>query len=1004
VRLIWSGVKNFTSYRKEAEINYTRLPRLFAAVGDTGSGKSSLLSDAILLALYGTTPKISGVGGTKLAKYRNDINNKPWEVKAIWRSRGEFYLVIRNEKKLTFKKGVAKKETLFDDDAMNGLPTRDPVDGELLFKGIIWGADTSEKSERKSAVQGEILKALGDKYDTTCKLTIVPQFAFDKFLKPDEPAHRREAILEIAGATVFKGFGKWLSDKAKILVSEYDGKYTYFSKLSDMKASKEVAVEDHASVIARLNNLEKEVVVLEDGARVFAELKKVRKDILDTMGGIRPESVDQGLAGMNSSILNSIMESYDSLTDAIKDSSDVKSRKKQMERKSEDLAQELSLLNGRKKKALTQKENAAAEKAYVRGVMESDSAYMAVELEDTITSLFEKINTAKADIARFNEAIPRIPENIPSKILGASIQVVQKEIQIKRRHSAWKAASDEIESLRSTLTRLSNEIKETVKEGKTKKSGIDALNERIRALTLQREDIRIKNIAEDIRSSMRERGEKECPVCGNEVEDTRLPIHSNLNEVDVELALNEKQREAAINDRNSLATRYKEIVAEMARLNESILRLQKTPKEDEASTLFSSMSLDEAEEITKSRIDAEAIIARERAIKDSIAKKEADMASLSREFDSAKKRHTEVLTNIKAELCDVSMPEISNMVEISNKLGNIKNTFAEVYDKYISAKQDELADIAQKEKEKEKEKEFADSEIKSCMDELTRINAGLETLKRMHEDFSTPMTSIVDAVKKGKKEILYALSANKMEAEHCVKLNIFRESESECLEKMAELEVDDNVELTLSEAKKEIDELTHQKAAMAAKKEEVADLEIEMNALYKDLENNSKRRSVLEELARDFNAVNIQTFIEKSVLPEILLHANHYFKLISKQRYTFDMDDKGDIVVKMPNGTLRPIYMLSGGETFQASLAILIGIREIPWLGTISETLIIDEGGFSAVDEKSIATAAESLDIIIKECPKLQIGVITHVAGLAERIDAKIRVSFTEQEGTTVKY
>ncbi|NDD67508.1 chromosome segregation protein SMC, partial [bacterium] len=75
MRLHHIRLKNLNALMGEWEIDLTHPAMvndgIFAIVGPTGSGKTTLL-DAICLALYGRTPRLS-----KLSKSGNDIMSRP---------------------------------------------------------------------------------------------------------------------------------------------------------------------------------------------------------------------------------------------------------------------------------------------------------------------------------------------------------------------------------------------------------------------------------------------------------------------------------------------------------------------------------------------------------------------------------------------------------------------------------------------------------------------------------------------------------------------------------------------------------------------------------------------------------------------------------------------------------------------------------------------------------------------------------------------------------------
>jgi exonuclease SbcC len=125
-------------------------------------------------------------------------------------------------------------------------------------------------------------------------------------------------------------------------------------------------------------------------------------------------------------------------------------------------------------------------------------------------------------------------------------------------------------------------------------------------------------------------------------------------------------------------------------------------------------------------------------------------------------------------------------------------------------------------------------------------------------------------------------------------------------------------------------------------------------------------------------------------------------------RYEFELDaDKsrglaglGIAVFDSRHGSARDPKTLSGGEKFQASLALALGLAEVVQgeVGAAKlEMLFVDEG-FGSLD-------ADTLSVVIEQLEKLQdtgriVGVISHVAEMKSAITDKIEV-ISNGDGTS---
>jgi exonuclease SbcC len=91
----------------------------------------------------------------------------------------------------------------------------------------------------------------------------------------------------------------------------------------------------------------------------------------------------------------------------------------------------------------------------------------------------------------------------------------------------------------------------------------------------------------------------------------------------------------------------------------------------------------------------------------------------------------------------------------------------------------------------------------------------------------------------------------------------------------------------------------------------------------------------------------------------------------------------------------RPVKTLSGGETFQASLALALALSsQMSALAAEGaarlESIVLDEG-FGTLDEANLEVVASTLENLAARGDRV-VGVITHVAALAERVPVRFTV------------
>jgi len=149
--------------------------------------------------------------------------------------------------------------------------------------------------------------------------------------------------------------------------------------------------------------------------------------------------------------------------------------------------------------------------------------------------------------------------------------------------------------------------------------------------------------------------------------------------------------------------------------------------------------------------------------------------------------------------------------------------------------------------------------------------------------------------------------------------------------------------------------------------------------------------------------ISLQRWVLSAYLEEICTHANQRLEQMTSGRYQLLLsDDSGQRkgskaglglrVLDAFTGEEREVASLSGGETFQASLALALGVADTVQAhsgGVGLDALFIDEG-FGSLDPDNLQLAMDELDRL-REGGRM-IGLISHVSALRERIRSGIEV------------
>jgi exonuclease SbcC len=169
------------------------------------------------------------------------------------------------------------------------------------------------------------------------------------------------------------------------------------------------------------------------------------------------------------------------------------------------------------------------------------------------------------------------------------------------------------------------------------------------------------------------------------------------------------------------------------------------------------------------------------------------------------------------------------------------------------------------------------------------------------------------------------------------------------------------------------------------------------------------RWGILSELIGSADGKSFRTFAQGLTLELLLSYANENLAHLNP-RYQLDRapnpkkDARGDMNVQVIDlymgGEIRPISSLSGGELFLASLALALGLASLAGQRTRVETVFIDEG-FGSLDARTLDTALSALEVLQSE--GRQVGIVSHVAALNERVGAQVLVQKVGADRSIVK-
>ena len=303
---------------------------------------------------------------------------------------------------------------------------------------------------------------------------------------------------------------------------------------------------------------------------------------------------------------------------------------------------------------------------------------------------------------------------------------------------------------------------------------------------------------------------------------------------------------------------------------------------------------------------------------------------------------------------------------------------------------------ALQERIQEKETKLAGKEEKELLEHIK----GWETQKEQRKAAQKTAKEELDAVQKNLTEVQAALAAiQTLEAAD-------EEADLQGQQLPSETELQENLEM-LSGRKQELDQRYNEQYHAANTNQNVYQAVQTQQSQMQEVEEEYKWVNALADTATGNvtgkRKIDLETYAQMAYFDRILRKANVRFLTMSQGQYELKrQEDGGNIkskaglelnVIDHYNGTERSVRTLSGGESFQASLSLALGLSDEiqSYAGGIQlDSMFVDEG-FGSLDAESLNQAVKALEGLADG--NCLVGIISHVPELKDRIERKIVVT-----------
>ena len=964
-------LRGFTCFRRPTTVDFSDLEAdLFAISGPTGSGKSTLL-DAMTYALYGQTARL---GGTGVRDALVSPGSDEMAVQLTFEADGGTYRVTR---------------------AVTVRPSGPATDIRLEHLQPDGSFRSMPEGEKIRSANDALERIVGLDYSGFSRAVLLPQGAFDEFLRGDA-GERRRLLTRLLGLDTVERVGRRAHEAAKEAERTVAGIDT---RLAEDYAGatpgrrREVADElaRHRSEIdeldATLATLDEELTVLErrkaadaarrnatealaglEAAREEQEARVRRLQAAERAEAVAPHLDAEAKAGTRRSALAERAASLAEAKAAAAEAADA-ARARRSEARTAREAREDAI--GRELEALAAVRPRAERLERIRSGLEGTPS---------TTEL-----AAAADGSPFDDeafaALEAGLRTLPA-LRRSHAAVGRADRRVETAEVAYEAATEALDTAASTLA-------ETLEQGKRARARLDEAEAAL--LAAQRED-HAAALRADLAAG------DPCPVCGQPVGD--LP-HGEGPDLEAARAVVARRTD----EREALATRYQQAQkshasAEAARASAATERDRAREAAHEARSAWA-----EAVDAFPAPLDPDLRAAgREGLGADDRRSETPDGAGAATDIDPAsldpdavetwlRRRHRAQLARLAAAVHAATggREPAARRRELEEERTALRAA-AEAANEALAAAERRLESATAEAASMRERLDDADADVASARD---AVDAALA-----RSGFADREAVTAARLEPGERTALEA-ARDAWEA---------RRSEAERSRNEAEATLDGaSYDADAHEAaRRRRTELRTTRDTAQAKR---GSLEGELGRIDEQLEKAKELREerraaegrldLYRTLHTDLRSNNFPAYLMARVQQRLAAHASSIVRGVTDGRYDLRLvDDEFHVRDAWAGGESRSARTLSGGETFIASLALALALSDTLAGSRRLGALFLDEG-FGTLDREALDAVAGVLESLASD--GRIVGIITHVTELTERMPARLRVE-KGPEGSTVAW
>lgn len=583
------------------------------------------------------------------------------------------------------------------------------------------------------------------------------------------------------------------------------------------------------------------------------------------------------------------------------------------------------------------------------------------ELENKLKEIEQNNQAVENKSFELEKLSAEIEKNIAGK--NALSEELKKLSEVGEKIISLNAEKEKLEERKTLVLDLQNE-NENLKTAEKEYAALveDYKNAEVFAQQQESEYQKLRKIYMDEQAgilALELEDEKPCPVCGSihHPSPAKKSEHAPSKE---ELDSIEKNAKNAAKDMENISLNCAEKKSELANFKKNI-----------QSALKKLFNIQEIENIEKLILDENKKLEKE------LSELEVSISSEQKNID-------------RKENLEKEIPELENQIEeerkSSEKLGN------EITGLKTSIQKDEALCKELKAKLEFEDKKTATTAINLLAQDISNMKRYLDEAQEKYNNFEKMAEGFKGEIAQLEKALENAVEAD--------------------LEKLQDLA--GGLQKEKEEISAKHDEIISRLQANTQSFENI-------KSISKELLSNEEKLKWVSSLSKTANGmlsngkekIKLETYIQMTYFDRIINFANKRFMIMSDGQYELvRRKDAENLrsqtgleldVIDHYNGGQRSVKSLSGGESFEASLALALGLSdEVRHSsgGIKIDTMFVDEG-FGTLDSESLQKAFKALSSIT-EGNRL-VGIISHVDLLKEKIDRQIVVKKQRTGGSTVQ-